>query len=215
MSTEFELLLRQWVHAASAEWGYLQPTDEYLSSITQRIPPGVRRLVTAGHDDALIYPVGDYRFTLQGLPAGKGPYAWVGRNPSAGAPAMHWEYLVQAAEYARIYRTVSARGYLIAVEDRLMDITISDTSGRLRWDLEVKEKAADVPRFVDDIRRYGASGVDLNAPDRGNDALRKAKYIVRYRPEYFSVSAIGIRMDFAVTLDGNRFSLAEDMVPFA
>jgi hypothetical protein len=167
-----------------------------------------------GRSHALIRPVGKYRFTLQGLPAGKGPYAWVGRD-AAGAPAMHWEYLVQAAEYARIYRAVATRGYTIAVEDRLMDITISDTSGKLRWYLEVKEKAADLPRFVAAIRGYGASGVDLDASDRGNDALRKAKYVVRYRPEYFSVSAIGMRMDFAVTEDGNRFNLFEDMVPFA
>ncbi len=126
---------------------------------------------------------------------------------------MHWEYLVQAAEYARVYRALALREYIIAVEDRLMDITVSEASGRLRWYLEVKEKAAELQRFVADVRGYGAAGVDLDAPDRGNDALRKAKYLVRYRPEYFSVSAIGIRLDFGVTQHGNGFRLVEDMVP--
>ncbi len=126
---------------------------------------------------------------------------------------MHWEYLVQAAEYARVCRALALREYIIAVEDRLMDITVSEASGRLRWYLEVKEKAAELQRFVADVRGYGAAGVDLDAPDRGNDALRKAKYLVRYRPEYFSVSAIGIRLDFGVTQHGNGFRLVEDMVP--
>jgi hypothetical protein len=53
MTTAFDRLVRQWTSAAAAEWGYREPTDEYFASIAQRVPPGVRRLVEAGHDDAL------------------------------------------------------------------------------------------------------------------------------------------------------------------
>jgi hypothetical protein len=58
--------------------------------------------VAAGYQEGLIEPIGEYRFTLRGLPRGKGPYAWVSRNEQAQAqaPAVNWEYLVQAAEYA-------------------------------------------------------------------------------------------------------------------
>ena len=96
--------------------GYHEPTAEYLASIAQRTPPGVRGLVEAGYDDALIRPVGPYRLVHSSRPpAGKGPYAWVGRDTAPGAPAMHWEYLVQAADYARIYRLAASRGFTIAV----------------------------------------------------------------------------------------------------
>jgi hypothetical protein len=108
----------------------------------------------------------------------------------------------------------SAKGYLIAAEDRLMDITVSDPDGALRWYIEVKERAIDVPGLVDRIGTYGHEGVELNAPDRGNDALRKAKYLIWYRPVYLSVSAIGLRRDFQVAYAaGNRFALIDDMVP--
>jgi hypothetical protein len=58
---------------------------------------------------------------------------------------VNWEYLVQAAEYTWVYAAVSPKGYLIAVEDRLMDITVSDADGALRWYIEAKERATDVP----------------------------------------------------------------------
>jgi hypothetical protein len=96
-----------------------------------------------------------------------------------------------------------------------MDITVSDKSGSLLWYLEVKEKAIEVPGLVAKLRQYGVDGVDLNAPDRGNDPLRKAKYLVRYTPDYLSVSAIGVRQDFQVVArDSSHFTLVPDMVPF-
>jgi hypothetical protein len=54
----------------------------------------------------------------------------------------------------------------------------------------------------------------LNAPDRGNDALRKAKYPGRV-PAHLTVrSAIGLRRDFRVAYASrNRFTLIDDMVP--
>jgi hypothetical protein len=214
MEDELRDLIRGWVIAACREWSYPEVAESYFDAVYGRIPAGVRTLVAAGHRDGLIQPVGGYRFTLQGLPPGKGPYAWVSRNQQAQVPAINWEYLIQAAEYARVYGALSAKGYRVAVEDRLMDVTVSDPDGALRWYIEVKERAIDVPGLVDRIGAYGRDGVDVNAPDRGNDALRKAKYLVWYRPLYFSVSAIGLRRDFQVVYAaGDRFVLVDDMIP--
>jgi hypothetical protein len=213
---DFFDLVRGWVQAACREWNYPEVSEPYFAAIYQRLPAGVRALVVAGYREGLIEPAGEYRFTLHGLPPGKGPYAWVSRHQQTQTPAMNWEYLVQAAEYARVYTALSSKGYLIAVEDRLMDITVSDPDGTLKWYIEAKERATDVPDFVDRISRYGRSGVSLDAPDRNNDALRKAKYLLQYRPLYLSVSAIGLRRDFQVTYAAdNQFALIDDMVPLA
>jgi hypothetical protein len=207
-------LIRGWVTAACREWSYPDVPERYFEDVYARIPSGVRILVTKGHQDGLIVPVGGYRFSLQGLPSGKGPYAWVSRNEQARAPGINWEYLIQAAEYVRVYRSMAHQGYLVLVEDRLMDITVSTSDGVLQWYIEVKVRAADVPRLVDQIAALGLQGVELDSLDRGNDALRKAKYLTRYRPAYLSVCAIGIRRDFHVVYGvGNRFTLVEDMVP--
>jgi hypothetical protein len=52
--------------------------------------------------------------------------------------------------------------------------------------------------------------IDLYQPDRGDDPLRKAKYLNRYRPPYFSVRAGSQLKHFDVRYrDPVGFSLAE------
>ena len=89
------------------------------------------------------------------------------------------------------------------------------TRGReLVWYIEVKEKAQEVLTFADGIARYGIEGVDTDLPDRHNDALQKAKYLVRYRPRYLTLTAIGMSLHYCVVHgDGNRFELVRDIVP--
>ncbi|GII60253.1 hypothetical protein Skr01_03380 [Sphaerisporangium krabiense] len=210
----FLSLVHGWVRAACQEWNYPEVSDSYFAAVHQRVPAGVRALVAAAHHDGVIKPVGGYRFTLLGLAPGKGPYAWVSRHNEQRTPSINWEYLVQAVEYARLYAALAPKGYLIAMEDRLMDITVSDASGTLQWDIEVQERAAEIPAFLQRLAAHGHAGVDLDAPDRGNDPLRKAKYLLRHRPLYFSAAAIGLRRDFQVTYaTGNKFILIDDMVP--
>jgi hypothetical protein len=61
------------------------------------------------------------------------------------------------------------------------------------------------------MQKHGPDGVDLNAPDRGNEPLRESKYLFAARsgPKFFAVSAIGqesvYRVDY--TGAGNRFTL--------
>jgi hypothetical protein len=45
------------------------------------------------------------------------------------------------------------------------------------------------------------------------DPLRKSKYLLRHRPPYFSMVAIGSRMDFSVEYHGDGFDLTEALVP--
>ncbi len=69
-------------------------------------------------------------------------------------------------------------------------------------------------RLVSRMRAY-EQHVDLTVPDRGNDPLRKAKYIVKHRPSYFSAVALGGRLDYRVDYQpGQAFRLVPDVIPF-
>lgn len=207
----FRDLLQQWVDAACQEWGYPPTTVEQLAGVPDRLPVGLQALIEKGHDRALITSTGP-RFTLSGLPPGKGPYAWLSKDKRQ-VPAVNWEYLVQAAEYVRVHEQLAPLGYRVLVEDRLMDITV-ERDGRLLWYIEVKEKAADLPDFAERIAAYGKGGIDLALSDRGNDAQQKAKYLVRYRPQFFTLTAIGMTLDYRVTYgESTTFRLLPDIVP--
>jgi hypothetical protein len=68
------------------------------------------------------------------------------------------------------------------------------------------------------MRQHGEKGFTLADPDRGNDALRKAKYLARddAHPIYVGLSAVNYRRLFKVEyLEGNRFRLIEDTRPFS
>ena len=77
-----------------------------------------------------------------------------------------------------------------------MDLAVYD-SQRLLVCVEVKERTAQLQDLVKRLRTYEAA-VNLSEPDRGNDPLRKAKYLVRHRPTYFTAIAVGLRKDFVV-----------------
>ena|GEM_PF-4663720 len=50
--------------------------------------------------------------------------------------------------------------------------------------------------------------------DRGNDSLRKTKYIVNLKPQYFYLVSIGRRFEFRIEYPDNmQFQLVEDLVP--
>jgi hypothetical protein len=123
-----------------------------------------------------------------------------------------WELHVQLADYGRI-RTVSERHRLTTrLEDQLMDITVYAGKNLLVY-VENKTKKEDALRLLERMREYGKTGFDLEDPDKGNDPLRKAKYLVRdgAYPQYFALSAIGFEQVFRVEyLEGrNRFLLHE------
>lgn len=60
-----------------------------------------------------------------------------------------------------------------------------------------------------------SAGSNPAAPDSGDDALRRAKYLVSYRPAFFTLSAIGVRLDYAVRYDGRSQRSPAAWVPYA
>jgi hypothetical protein len=175
-----------------------------------RLPPGLREAIATAVDDGSITVVDGHRFSLAGLASGKGPYAFFSRS-ARQVPAPNWEYFVQAAEYGRVAKAVEPRGLRIDFEDDLMDVSVYD-SERVLWCIEVKEKARDLEQLLLGMRDV-APNVDMASPDRHNDPLRKSKYLMRHRPPFFSMVAIGRRLDFSVIYDSDGFVLTDDLVP--
>ena len=123
---------------------------------------------------------------------------------------------MQAAEdflSAQPPRRLLPRGFRVSFEDDLMDIAVYGSDG-LTWCVEVKERANEPAPLVAGIREEGVC-VDFEVEDRHNDPLRKAKYLVRRRPPYFSAMAVGCRLDFSVSHTEDGFTFTEDVVPFA
>lgn len=183
--------------------------EDWLERIEHRLPPGLREAIAEAIENDSIRLVDGHRFSLSGLPTTKGPYAFFSRS-ARQVPAPNWEYFVQAAEYGRVARAVEPRGLRVDFEDDLMDVSVYE-GDRVLWCIEVKEKAGDLQSLLQGMRRESPH-VDLSAPDRGNDPLRKSKYLVRHRPPYFSMVAIGSRLDFSVSYRGGGFDLTEDLV---
>jgi hypothetical protein len=187
--------IRMAVASACAEWGYGPVSNTYFVTFDSRVPAELQARVGAGIREGLI-TVDRYYFRAVGLPPKKGPYKLVGRSQT-GAPQPHWEYYVQLAEYVRLVRVLGSAGLTIGLEDGLMDITVRRDGGLL-WAVEVKENAAKLLDLQAAFRRYG-SAVPLARPDRGNDGLRKSKYLVLNRPPFFSLLALGARFDYAMS----------------
>jgi len=213
MADDFLEHLRLWIRSACAEWGFKEPSEDYYVGVNGRLPVGLRTLLARGLAEGLIVTEG-YQFRLKGLASHKGPYQWFSNRPWLAGPHPNWEYYVQAAEYVRLHRVAAALGLTLAFEDVAMDLALY-RGNTLIVCVEVKVEAEKLHDLIKDVRKYEPS-IDLQAPDRGNDPLRKAKYIVRGRPQCFSGVAIGARLEYRVDYpEGEAFRLAEDVIPWA
>jgi hypothetical protein len=205
----FDEALQSWVTAACETWGYDPVGEGWFEDANERLPRGLRSTLGRGLASGAIDVVEGFKFRLPELAQDKGPYAWLGRSGS-GVPAVHWEYYVQVAEYVRLLQASGNRQ--VSFEDDLMDVTVYE-DGALLLACEVKERSEQVEPLLEGIRRY-ATGFDPDQPDRGNDPLRKAKYISTARPRYFSLVAIRHRREFSVEYDSDRtWTLVDDIVP--
>jgi hypothetical protein len=208
----FDAQLTGWARLACEEWGFAFPPSEFFEKMTSRLPEGLRATIGFGLEQGLVIPQG-YSFLVKGLGPGKGPYRWFSRFASEQRPNPNWEYYVQVAEFVRLSTALAGRGYELTFEDDLMDIGVY-SAGQLAVCCEIKEKSSQATRLVNRMRSY-QPGVDLSEPDRGNDPLRKAKYLVTKRPKYFYLVAIGARFEFAVSYpNAGAFELREDLLPF-
>ena len=100
----------------------------------------------------------------------------------------------------------------VTFEDQLMDVALYK-DGRLFVYCKVKEKASQLQELLKGIKQH-EKDVNLSQPDRGNDFLRKAKYLVRCRPDYLALVAIGARQEYRVMYpSGAAFVLHRDIIP--
>ena len=210
MKTGFAKDFQNWVSSFCKKYNYPEPADSYYLKIFERIPEGVQKLINEGIKEKIIITK-DHLFTLKGIAPQKGPYNWFSRSAKK-EPTPNWEYFIQVAEYVRFYPLARQKGLRIGFEEGLMDIAL------FRGDclfacIEVKEKSKDVSRLIQGIKKY-QNLHPLPKIDRGNDPLRKAKYIIKHKPEYFCILAIGSRMEFKVMYPTQKtFSLKKDLLP--
>ena len=213
----FNQFLRKVVNRTCKEWGFDVPNDEYYLNVHERLPLGLRKIIASGLASGIIADVGlskskSAAFRPVGVPETKGPYSWFERNNQRKQPQPCWEYFIQLAEYIRLYEAFQGKDLILSFEDELMDIGIYKK--RKLWVCcEIKEKSTQAQNLIRGIRKYENSS-EFPDSDRGNDPLRKAKYIVQLRPEYFYVVSIGRRFEFRVNYPTNsQFELIEDLIP--
>jgi len=212
MIEKFNQHFKDWVSSACKDWDYPEPSDEYFARVHRRLPEGLRVSLGLGLKEGLIISQGR-TFTLKGLSPKKGPYNWFSRYSSAKEPAPNWEYFVQVAEFVRLYHVTTAKGLILTFEDDLMDLALY-LNDKLVVCCEVKERASHLQKLIKGIKVYQQS-INFTVVDRGNDPLRKAKYIAKRRPKYFCGVAIGVRFEYQVSYpEGYAFQLAKDVIPW-
>jgi hypothetical protein len=165
-----------------------------------------------GVENGIVIPSG-CTFKIRGMSQSKGPYNWFSRDNSDRKLSPNWEYYIQVAEYVRLWQAFGNEDYALTFEDALMDIGVYKNNN-LFVCCEIKEKSSQAQKLIAGIKTH-ENRIDFTAPDRGNDPLRKAKYIVHHRPLFFYLVAIGVRYEFSVSFpDGRAFQLREDIIPF-
>ena len=92
------------VYRTCKEWNYELPPDEYYEIIYERLPLGLREIITIGLLSELIKDVGlskikSAAFRIRDVPDTKGPYSWFEHNNIKKQPQPCWEYFVQVAEH--------------------------------------------------------------------------------------------------------------------
>ena len=214
----FDRAFRDWVRRTCEAWDYQLPSEDYYFEVYSRLPFGLRATLSGGLKRGLLLDVGQSKtgsagFRPKGVMQPKGPYSWFERDSQKKQPRPTWEYYVQVAEYMRLTDLLVPRGCRLTFEDSYTDISLYIEGERPVVCYEVKEQAKDLDDLIRDLRRL-EEAIDWDAPDRHDDALRKAKYIVQQRPSFYVYLAIGARREFRVDFpEGKEFQLTPDIVP--
>lgn len=170
---------------AAMAFGYRRLDAAEIATWMTRLPEATRSWIGRGFRERIVVQgAEDSTFTLTGA-VGKGPYAWFSRDRRPGTPSPNWEYFFQVAEFVRT-RLALDGSYDVGFEDGLMDVSVR-REGRLLWYTEVKTSRSQIQVLLAKLALLGDVGVPDAQPDRGNDALRKAKYLVRHRPPHLTL----------------------------
>ena len=211
LTARFITDFKEWAASASDEWSLPAANQEFFDAALARIPEAVQMWVAKGVVDGIVDPNG-HKFTLKGLSDKKGPYDWFSNYKTAGKLGVNWEWFIHAAEYVRLFSVGQPEGMRLEFEDDLMDCSIYRNE-QLIVCIEIKEKAGQLRELVAELRKLG-SAAEFPEEDRHNDPLRKAKYIAKHRPRYFTGVAPGLRETFRVEYpEGVAFKLVRDLLP--
>jgi len=217
----FRAELRKWITAHNKIKGFATDADQTFAALQTRL--GTEPLAQIG--SAFINgwlateeePDRCY-FVREADRPGKrgGQFTIINRGDGKADPC--WELFVQLADYAWLRTIAQRQGQTVRLEDRLMDLTVRSGSKLVLY-VEHKTSRELATHLLEPMRQYGRIGFKLVDSDKGNDALRKAKYLVRdstSRPIYFGLSAVGFKQLFSIEYEeGNRFQLIEDDRPFS
>ena len=217
-SKEFDRIFQKLVQRTCKEWEYEFPGPDYFKSVYERLPLGLQEIIAYGFSSGLIIDAGLSKsksagFRPVGVPEYKGPYSWFSRYNEEKQPWPNWEYYVQLSEYLRLYDAFKDKKVELRFEDDLMDIGIY-REGNLWVCCEIKVESSQSKKLIRAIKTH-QNAAELSLNDRGNDPLRKAKYIKKLKPQYFYLVSIGRRFEVRVEYPDNmQFKLVEDLVPF-
>ncbi len=204
---------REWTLSISQVQGFSPPPDEFYDEVRRRLTDRTVGWVGFGIAAGLISENG-HVFNVKGNLPGKGPYKWFSDRGEADRPQCNWEYFVQTAFFARLWVPCEKAGLTLSFEDRLMDLTVKRSDNHLLWYIEVKEDALQVEDLLVNLVPVGRDGVDVGKEDRGNDPLRKAKYLVGYMPDFLTLLANDLELNFRVVYQvPNYFKLVAARPP--
>ena len=214
----FDRAFRVWVQKSCREWNFELPPESYYSEVFARLPVGLQTTLQFGYKQGLLLDAGKSNtgsagFRLNRVSESKGPYSWFEKDSQKKQPRPAWECFIQAAEYIRLYETFKDKDYELTFGDDLMDIALY-RDNKLIVCCAIKEQLHQAKKLVESIKEYEHS-IDFALDDRGHDALRKAKYIIKFKPDYFYVVSIGGRFEYQITHPREKtFRLSEDIIPF-
>jgi predicted RNA-binding protein len=216
----FHSEFRRWIQSHNSTHGFETDSEALVPTLEARIPreylTGIGSAFVNGWLVTESSPGRGYFVRESDRPGvGGGQFTLIHRGDSVVQPC--WELYIQLADYAWL-RTVAGRsGHHVRLEDNLMDLTVRAGATLLLY-VEQKERKETAQQLLRKVMEYGRLGFGLDEDDRGNDPLRKAKYLVREdtRPLYVGLSAIGYRQLFRVEyLKDNHFALHREDEPFA
>ncbi len=184
----FNAIFDEWAQQAVRAAGFPAAKPEQQD----RIPDSVKIKIAQLWQSQICYPdTQPARFRILDGKRG-GPYKWFSYFKSNQTIYPNWEYFVQVAAF---HDLVCDYGYprqwlqfeyneSVKPVSLSVDIGILFPDGRKAF-VEVKERRDQWQVLLTGLHPLGRQGVDLNSSDRGNDPLRKAKYIVAGRPAFF------------------------------
>lgn len=173
--------LRSWVSAHNEVKGFKTNVDVLMSALLTRVGKEQLTHIGSGFLNGWLATEKElsrgYFVRETDRPGTRGgQFVMINRGDGKVDPC--WELFVQLADYAWLRTVAQRHGQTVRLEDRLMDLTVR-TEDQLVLYVEHTTTKLLADQLLNGMTKYGETGFGLDDPDRGNDPLRKAKYLVR------------------------------------